>query len=141
MRVAAGLRLPSVEGAAVWAFATLAIIVALAILLVGCDALASNLAKFSLATLALCVVLMLCQLGARFLRWTAPQPRLSTARTAFPGLPAVRTATRINERNRLPGPCWHRHRYASGCGSAPSALPRMFPTTPTMVHRVSLRPN
>src|SRR5260370_1141160 len=58
MRVAAGLRLPSVEGAAVWAFATLAIIVALAIFLVGYDALAANLAKLSLATFALCLVLM-----------------------------------------------------------------------------------
>ena len=69
MRVAAGLRLPSVEGAAVWAFATLAIIVALAIFLVGYDALAANLAKLSLATFALCLVLMVWQLGARFLRW------------------------------------------------------------------------
>jgi uncharacterized protein (TIRG00374 family) len=69
MRVAAGLRLPSVEGAAVWAFSTLAIIVALAIFLVGYDALAANLAKLSLATFALCLVLMVWQLGARFLRW------------------------------------------------------------------------
>jgi uncharacterized protein (TIRG00374 family) len=67
--MATSLRLPPVEVAAIWAAATLVVILAVAIFLIGYDALAANLAKLNVATFAVCLVLMVWQVGGRFLRW------------------------------------------------------------------------
>jgi uncharacterized protein (TIRG00374 family) len=69
MRVAARAWLPPVEVAAIWAMATLAVVLASAVFLIGFDALVANLAKLNPAALVLCVLLMGWQVGGRFLRW------------------------------------------------------------------------
>ncbi len=69
MRLATGYRLPAVEIAAIWAISTLVVILAVAIFLVGYDALVANLAKLGPAIIPLCLLLMAWQVGGRFLRW------------------------------------------------------------------------
>jgi uncharacterized protein (TIRG00374 family) len=69
VRIAVSLRIPSIEAAAIWALATFAIIIALAVFLVGYDALADNLKKLDMTTLALSAALMVWQVGFRFVRW------------------------------------------------------------------------
>jgi glycosyltransferase 2 family protein len=69
MRLATALRLPSLEMAAMWAITSLVIILGVAIFLIGYDALTANLAKLNAVTLAFCLLLMVWQVGGRFLRW------------------------------------------------------------------------
>ena len=69
MRVASRAWLPPLEVAAIWAMATLVLVLAIAIFLIGYDALVANLAKLNFATLVLCFLLMGWQVGGRFLRW------------------------------------------------------------------------
>jgi uncharacterized protein (TIRG00374 family) len=69
MRVATRAWLPPVEVAAIWAMATLVVVLAIAVFLIGFDALVNNLAKLNTATLVLCLLLMGWQVGGRFLRW------------------------------------------------------------------------
>ena len=69
MGTAARLRVVPVEVAAVWTLASLVVVLAVAVFLIGYDALAANLAKLRATTLAACLLLMLWQVGGRFLRW------------------------------------------------------------------------
>jgi len=69
VRFVQGLRPPAVEWAAISALATLVVAFAVALLIVGSDALIEALRKFDSVTLGICLVLMAWQLGCRFLRW------------------------------------------------------------------------
>lgn len=69
MRTMAPPRLPAIEWTLVSAAAFLAVVLAVATFLVGFESLKSHLGKLDPATLGICLVLLVWQLGCRFLRW------------------------------------------------------------------------
>ncbi len=64
-----GSRLPSIEAAVIWGVATLVAIFAVAVFIIGYDALVSNLGRLNGTAIGICLLLMVWQLGCRFLRW------------------------------------------------------------------------
>jgi hypothetical protein len=69
VRAVARFRLPSIEWTVIPAAALLIALLAVGIFLTGVESLASHLRKLDPATLGVCLVLMVWQLGCRFLRW------------------------------------------------------------------------
>src|SRR5262245_17531292 len=67
--VRAAVRLPSLEWAAISIVVSLVAVFAVAVFVIGLDALSANLAKFTPDLILLCALLLAWQLGCRFLRW------------------------------------------------------------------------
>ena len=65
----ATLRLPSIERAATSAAVCLAAVFAISVALIGFDSFAANLSKLDLLKLGTCLLLVVWQVGCRFLRW------------------------------------------------------------------------
>lgn len=69
MKAGLSLRLPSVQRAAISILVTIIAVLAVSIFFIGSGTLIGKLRQFDFLTLGLCLVLMLWQVGCRFLRW------------------------------------------------------------------------
>jgi uncharacterized protein (TIRG00374 family) len=69
VRIVASVRPPSIEWAVISVAVTLVVVFAVSAFVIGFDALIGSLRKFDPATLGIFFVLMVWQVGCRFLRW------------------------------------------------------------------------